>query len=99
MYAGKTFWEEPPHSGLLSDYGEHMHMWNPWYWSMRVRERPWRHYENAPILHRKSNGDSVGHRCLALGRCRHPTSDKSPRIGGLLMSITSVTMERYAKPG
>jgi hypothetical protein len=47
MYAGKGFWEEPPHSGQLSDYGEHMHMWNPWYWSMDVREHPWQHYENA----------------------------------------------------
>jgi hypothetical protein len=47
MYAGKGFWEEPPHSGQLSDYGEHMHMWNPWYWSMAVREHPWQHYENA----------------------------------------------------
>ena len=47
MYAGKGFWEEPPHSGQLSDYGEHMHMWNPWYWSMKVREHPWQHYENA----------------------------------------------------
>jgi hypothetical protein len=40
MYAGKAFWEEPPHSGQLSDYGEHMHMWNPWYWSMDIREHP-----------------------------------------------------------
>jgi hypothetical protein len=47
MYAGKAFWEEPPHSGQLSDYGEHMHMWKPWYWTMDVREHPWRHYENA----------------------------------------------------
>jgi hypothetical protein len=47
MYAGKSFWEDPPHSGQLSDYGEHMHLWNPWYWSMEVRENPWQHYENA----------------------------------------------------
>jgi len=46
MYAGKTFWEAPPHSGQLSDYGEHMQMWNPWYWTMDLREHPWLHYEN-----------------------------------------------------
>jgi hypothetical protein len=103
MYAGKGFWEEPPHSGQLSDYGEHMHMWNPWYWSMdgqgaplaALRERPQTFglvealrggaARLCSILHRQSGGDPVGHKCLALGYGRHPSSDKTTRIVGLVI--------------
>jgi hypothetical protein len=45
MYAGKSFWEEPPHSGVLSDYGERVHLWNPWYYTFETQEEPWTHYE------------------------------------------------------
>lgn len=33
IYSGKTFWESPPHSGLLSHYGENVHLWNAWWWN------------------------------------------------------------------
>jgi hypothetical protein len=46
MYAGKSFWEAPPHSGKLSDYGEHMHLWAPKYPTLNVYDHPWRMYQN-----------------------------------------------------
>lgn len=44
LYAGKTWWEEAPHSGLLSDYGEGLELWNPWYYSMNTVQKPKEHY-------------------------------------------------------
>jgi hypothetical protein len=55
------------------------------------------------ILHRGSGGDPVGHKCLALGHGRHPSSDKAtcgdPRrsphsrsygVGGLLRQRAAI---------
>jgi hypothetical protein len=44
LYAGKSFWESPPSSGQLSDYGPNVHLWAPWYWRMSTQEQPRTHY-------------------------------------------------------
>jgi hypothetical protein len=93
MYAGKAFWEEPPHSGQLSDYGEHMHMWNPWYWTMDVREHPWRHYENARIR-------GGGHTTLGCSPCAPNSASVGLRVSRWTITPGAWTwMASVALPG
>jgi hypothetical protein len=44
LYAGRNFWNEPPHSGLVKEYGDNVFLWAPWYYSMDPVERPFDHY-------------------------------------------------------
>lgn len=46
LYAGKSFWEEPPTSGLAASYGPNVYLWAPWYFINGTQETPRLHYHN-----------------------------------------------------
>jgi hypothetical protein len=58
IYAGKSFWEEPPHSGQVVDYGPHLVTWAPFYWTMEDMWTPQQYYRDS---YQWVNSNGVGY--------------------------------------
>lgn len=62
LYSNKSFWDTPPDSGLIRDYGENIVTHNAWYWTFDPINEPQQSYDRGRLAEGSGYWLSFGRR-------------------------------------